>query len=59
MHDRQVIGVGVPQATAIADAAGARMQHLLETGQYVNVIADGGMAYAGDLAKATPAGRRA
>ncbi len=39
---RQVIGVGVPQATAIADAAGARMQHLLETGQYVNVIADGG-----------------
>jgi len=44
---RQVIGVGVPQATAIADAAGARMQHLLETGQYVNVIADGGMAYWG------------
>ncbi len=53
---RQVIGVGVPQATAIADAAGARMQHLLETGQYVNVIADGGMAYAGDLAKAVACG---
>lgn len=53
---RQVIGVGVPQATAIADAAGARMQHLLETGQYVNVIADGGMAYAGDLAKAIACG---
>ncbi len=53
---RQVIGVGVPQATAIADAAGARMQHLLETGQYVNVIADGGMSYAGDLAKAIACG---
>ncbi|MEZ5081293.1 MAG: GuaB3 family IMP dehydrogenase-related protein [Thermoleophilia bacterium] len=53
---RQVIGVGVPQATAIADAAGARMQHLLETGQYVNVIADGGMAFGGDLAKAVACG---
>lgn len=53
---RQVIGVGVPQATAIADAAGARMQHLMETGEYVNVIADGGMAYAGDLAKAVACG---
>ena len=53
---RQVIGVGVPQATAIADAAGARMQHVLETGNYVNVIADGGMAYGGDLAKAIACG---
>ncbi len=53
---RQVIGVGVPQATAIADAAGARMQHLLETGTYVNVVADGGMAYGGDLAKAIACG---
>ncbi|HWH15326.1 MAG TPA: GuaB3 family IMP dehydrogenase-related protein, partial [Miltoncostaeaceae bacterium] len=53
---RQVIGVGVPQATAIADAAGARMQHLLETGQYVHVIADGGMAFGGDLAKAIACG---
>jgi IMP dehydrogenase len=53
---RQVIGVGVPQATAIADAAGARLQHLLETGQYVQVIADGGMSYGGDLAKAIACG---
>lgn len=53
---RQVIGVGVPQATAIADASGARMQHLMDTGRYVNVIADGGMAYAGDLAKAIACG---
>src|SRR5213078_2221241 len=28
---RGVLGVGVPQATAIADAAGARMEHLRET----------------------------
>ena len=34
---RGVLGVGVPQATAIADAAAARIQHLLETGKYVNV----------------------
>ncbi len=53
---RQVIGVGVPQATAIADAAGARIQHMLETGNYVNVIADGGMSYGGDLAKAIACG---
>lgn len=53
---RQVIGVGVPLAPAIADAAGARMQHLMETGAYVSVIADGGMSYGGDLAKAIACG---
>ncbi|MDH3227892.1 MAG: IMP dehydrogenase, partial [Thermoleophilia bacterium] len=53
---RQDIGVGVPQATAIADAAGARMQHLLETGEYVHVIADGGLSFGGDLAKAIACG---
>src|SRR5207248_9796992 len=40
---RGVLGVGVPQATAIADAAGARIRHLDGTGAYVHVIADGGM----------------
>src|SRR5919206_92099 len=53
---RGVLGVGVPQATAIADAAAARIQHLLETGQYVNVIADGGMRTGGDIAKAIACG---
>jgi IMP dehydrogenase len=53
---RGVLGVGVPQATAIADAAAARVQHLLETGQYVNVIADGGMRTGGDIAKAIACG---
>ena len=53
---RGVLGVGVPQATAIADAAAARVQHLLETGKYVNVIADGGMRTGGDIAKAIACG---
>src|SRR6478752_2185158 len=53
---RQVIGVGVPQATAIADAAAARVQHLLETGEYCQVIADGGMRNGGDVAKAIACG---
>ncbi|MDQ3965293.1 MAG: GuaB3 family IMP dehydrogenase-related protein [Actinomycetota bacterium] len=53
---RGVLGVGVPQATAIADAAAARMRHYLETGEYVNVIADGGMRTGGDIAKAITCG---
>jgi IMP dehydrogenase len=53
---RGVLGVGVPQATAIADAAAARMRHYLETGEYVNVIADGGMRTGGDVAKAITCG---
>ena len=53
---RGVIGVGVPQATAVADAAAARMRHYLETGEYVNVIADGGMRTGGDVARAIACG---
>lgn len=53
---RGVLGVGVPQATAIADAAGARAQHILETGEHVAVIADGGMRTGGDIAKAIACG---
>ncbi|HKX76088.1 MAG TPA: GuaB3 family IMP dehydrogenase-related protein [Acidimicrobiia bacterium] len=53
---RGVLGVGVPQATAIADAAGARIRHLDETGRYVQVIADGGMRTGGDVAKAIACG---
>ena len=53
---RGVLGVGVPQATAISDASAARVQHLLETGDYVNVIADGGMRTGGDIAKAIACG---
>ncbi len=53
---RAVLGLGVPQATAIADVAGARMRHLDETGVYVHVIADGGMSRGGDVAKAIACG---
>src|SRR5438067_3154799 len=53
---RQVLGIGVPQATAIADAAAARMRHLEETGRYCHVIADGGMRTGGDISKAIACG---
>ncbi len=53
---RGVLGIGVPQATAIADVAAARSQHMLETGEYVKVIADGGMRNGGDVSKAFACG---
>jgi IMP dehydrogenase len=53
---RGVLGIGVPQATAIADVQAARSQHMLETGEYVNVIADGGMRTGGDISKAFACG---
>ncbi len=53
---RGVLGLGVPQATAIADVSGARSTHMLETGEYVQVIADGGMSTGGDVAKAIACG---
>jgi IMP dehydrogenase len=53
---RRVLGIGVPQGTAIADAAAARIRHLDETGVYCHVIADGGMRTGGDLAKAIAVG---
>jgi IMP dehydrogenase len=53
---RGVLGVGVPQATAIADASGARIRYLDETGRYVHVIADGGMRTGGDVSKAIACG---
>jgi IMP dehydrogenase len=53
---RGVLGIGVPQATAIADVAEARSQHMLETGAYCNVIADGGMRNGGDVSKAIACG---
>ncbi len=52
-----VLGTGVPMATAIVDAAAARRDYLDETGgRYVHVIADGGMAGSGEMAKAIACG---
>jgi IMP dehydrogenase len=53
---REVLGIGVPQVTAIADVAAARDAYLAETGRYVPVVADGGMKRGGDIAKAIAAG---
>jgi IMP dehydrogenase len=53
---REVLGIGVPQVTAVADVAGARDAYLRETGRYVPVVADGGMRRGGELAKAIAAG---
>src|SRR6476469_9723302 len=53
---RGVLGVGFFHETATADVAGARSQHMLETGEYVQVIADGGMSTGGDVSKAFACG---
>jgi IMP dehydrogenase len=52
-----VLGIDVPMATAIVDAASARRDYLDETGgRYVHVIAAGGMETSGDIAKALACG---
>jgi IMP dehydrogenase len=48
--------VSVPRPLVSPDAAAARMRHYLETGEYVNVIADGGMRTGGDVARAIACG---
>jgi IMP dehydrogenase len=53
---REVLGIGVPQVTAISDVAAARDAWYAESGQYVRVVADGGMRRGGELAKAIAAG---
>lgn len=53
----RVLGIGVPMATAVIDAAAARRDYLDETGgRYVHVLADGGMTSSGDIAKAIACG---
>jgi IMP dehydrogenase len=53
----RVLGIGVPMATAVIDAAAARRDYLDETGgRYVHVLADGGMTTSGDIAKAIACG---
>ncbi|WP_434688195.1 GuaB3 family IMP dehydrogenase-related protein [Pseudanabaena minima] len=48
---RGVLGVGIPQATAVADCAAAREDFFKETGKYVPIIADGGLITGGDICK--------
>jgi IMP dehydrogenase len=53
---RSVLGVGIPQATAIADCAAARDDYYQQTGNYVPVIADGGLITGGDICKCIACG---
>ena len=54
---RQVLGLHMPMATAVADVAGARRDYLDESGgRYVHVIADGGIGRSGDLSRAIACG---
>jgi IMP dehydrogenase len=53
---RKVLGIGVPQATAICDVAAARDEFLRRTGTYVPIVADGGIAVGGDIARAVACG---
>ncbi len=53
---RGVLGVGVPQATAIADCAAARNDYAQISNRYVPVIADGGLITGGDVCKCIACG---
>jgi IMP dehydrogenase len=53
---RGVLGIGVPMATAIADCKQARDDYEKDSGRYVPIIADGGMAIGGDICKAIACG---
>lgn len=53
---RGVLGVGIPQATAVADCAAARDDFYQETGSYIPVIADGGLITGGDICKCIACG---
>jgi IMP dehydrogenase len=53
---REVLGIGVPQVTAVSDVAAARDTYMDESGRYVPVVADGGMRRGGEIAKAIAAG---
>ncbi|MFZ4084599.1 MAG: GuaB3 family IMP dehydrogenase-related protein [Vampirovibrionia bacterium] len=53
---RGVLGIGVPMATSIADCKAAQIEYFKQTGKYIPVIADGGMAVGGDICKAIACG---
>jgi len=53
---RGVLGIGVPQITATAECAAARNRFFKETGRYVSVVTDGGIAKGGEVVKSIAAG---
>ncbi|WP_413440866.1 GuaB3 family IMP dehydrogenase-related protein [Synechococcus sp. MIT S1220] len=53
---RGVLGVGIPQATAVSDCAAAREEYQKESGKYVPIVADGGIVTGGDICKCIACG---
>ena len=53
---RGVLGVGIPQATAVSDCAAAREDYQKESGKYVPIVADGGIVTGGDICKCIACG---
>jgi IMP dehydrogenase len=53
---RGVLGIGIPQATAVADCAAARDDYERESGRYVPIVADGGIVTGGDICKCLACG---
>ena len=53
---RGVLGIGIPQATAISDCSSARDDFYEESGKYVSIIADGGIVTGGDICKCIACG---
>jgi len=53
---RKVLGVGVPQATAVMDVAAARAEFARRTGRHVPIVADGGISVGGEIAKSIACG---
>jgi IMP dehydrogenase len=53
---RGVLGVGIPQATSVADCAAARDDYFQESGRYVPIVADGGIVTGGDICKCLACG---
>ncbi len=53
---RDVLGIGVPQVSAVADVAAARDDYYDQSGRYVPVVSDGGIRRGGEIAKAIAAG---
>ena len=53
---RGVLGIGIPQATAISDCSAARDDFYKQSGKYIPIIADGGIVTGGDICKCIACG---
>tara|TARA_B100000963_G_scaffold61908_1_gene49975 strand:+ start:9504 stop:10667 length:1164 start_codon:yes stop_codon:yes gene_type:complete len=53
---RGVLGIGIPQATAISDCSAARDDFFKVNGKYIPIIGDGGIVTGGDICKCIACG---